>query len=158
MVPPPSASSPPRSWPAICRLDAPPPSTPSRPFAPSEARRASATSHEGDSGGPVPPLPPGNLYEYQKKRLAEFAILKCLIVNEMSISEQKGRLLENGLEKRKTGSSSRTPSTVTYKVKYSTNKGYVKPFFAVFLGGRRVVPRSVGATVAFSSHPPNNEH
>src|SRR5260370_5258188 len=152
MVPPPSASSPPRSWPAICRLDARPRSTPSRPFAPSEARRASATSHEGDSGGPVPPLPPGNLYVYQKKRLAEFAILKCLIGNEMSISEQKGRLLENLLEKRKAGPSSRTPTTVNYKAKYSTNKGNVRPFFAVFLACRRTVQRHIVSSVPFASH------
>src|SRR5260370_41077821 len=43
------------------------------------------------------------------------------------------------------------------QVKYSTNKGYVKPFFAVFLGGRRAVPRSVGARVAISFHSPNND-
>src|SRR6266704_5770134 len=131
MALPPSASSRPRSSRAICPRAAPPPSTPSRPSAPSEARQRQAI--KAIRAGWYPPPTPGNLYEYQKKRLAEFAILKCLILNEMSISEQKGRLLENGLEKRKAGASSRTSSTVIYKVKYSTNKGYVKPFFAVCL-------------------------
>jgi hypothetical protein len=34
--------------------------------------------------------PPGNLYEYQKKRLTKFAFRKCLILKEMSLAEQNG--------------------------------------------------------------------
>jgi hypothetical protein len=35
--------------------------------------------------------PPGNLYEYQKKRLTEFAFRKCLILKGMSFAEQNGK-------------------------------------------------------------------
>src|ERR1700682_4952438 len=34
--------------------------------------------------------PPGNSYEYQKKRLTKFAFRKCLILKEMSLDEQNG--------------------------------------------------------------------
>jgi hypothetical protein len=48
-------------------------------------------------------VPPGNLYEYQKKRLTKFAFRKCLILKEMFFAEQNGKQRENGLEKRKSG-------------------------------------------------------
>ena len=34
--------------------------------------------------------PPGNLYEYQKKRLTKFAFRKCVILKEMFLAEQNG--------------------------------------------------------------------
>jgi hypothetical protein len=50
------------------------------------------------------PLPLGNLYEYQKKRLRKFEIRKCLILNEMSLSEQKGETAGKQPGKKKSGS------------------------------------------------------
>src|SRR5216684_2992131 len=34
--------------------------------------------------------PPGNLYEYQEKRLTKFAFRKCVILKEMFLAEQNG--------------------------------------------------------------------
>ncbi len=61
-------------------------------------RDASQFRENGDAGiflgwvHDVPPwgYPPGNLYEYQKKRLTKFAFRKCMILKEMSLAEQNG--------------------------------------------------------------------
>ncbi len=55
-------------------------------------RDASQFRENGDAGIFVPywGYPPGNLYEYQKKRLTKFAFRKCVILKEMSLAEQSG--------------------------------------------------------------------
>jgi len=75
---------------------------------------------------------PGNLYEYQTKRLTKFAFRKCLIRKEMFLAEPMGCDGKNRTEKRKAGASSRTPNTVIYEIKYSTNYGNVKGIFRFF--------------------------
>ena len=87
-------------------------------------RDASQFRENGDAGiflgwvHDVPPwgYPPGNLYEYQKKRLTKFAFRKCMILKEMSLAEQNGLRRENGVEKRKAGPMSRTRNVVTYEI------------------------------------------
>ena len=66
----------------------------------------------------LPGGPPGNSYEYQKKRLTKFAFRKCLILKGMSLAEQDGKRRENVPGKKKSGS---TPNIVIYVSKYITD-------------------------------------
>jgi hypothetical protein len=66
-------------------------------------------------------IPPGNLYEYQKKELTKFAFRKCVILKGMTFAEQTGNNGKNVLEKEKAGASSRTPNVVIYGSKCITN-------------------------------------
>jgi hypothetical protein len=47
--------------------------------------------------------PPGNLYEYQRKRLTKFAFRKCLILKEMCFAEQNRKQREKRRRKKKSG-------------------------------------------------------
>jgi hypothetical protein len=77
---------------------------------------------QGDFGGSFKHSkdPPTNLHEYQNMRLAKIAFRKSLILKDAIWL--LGQLRVQGVvDVRKAGASSRTPSTVIYKVKYSTN-------------------------------------
>jgi len=63
--------------------------------------------------------PPGNLHEYQKKRLTKFAFRKCMIPKGMFFAEQNGKRGKKFLEKKKAGPWPRTLNAVTYEIKYS---------------------------------------
>jgi hypothetical protein len=87
---------------------------------------------QGDFGGSFKhskdPSPPTNLHEYQNTGLAEIAFRKSLILKDAIWL--LGQLRVRGVgDVRKAGASSRTPRTIIYKMKYSTNKENVKAFF-----------------------------
>jgi hypothetical protein len=68
------------------------------------------------------------MHDYQRKRLTEFAIHKCLILNDMFLVVWEERV---GTEKlasqgRKAGASSRTPHGVFYRVNYTMGQQEVK--------------------------------